>query len=108
MYVSPPNSGQVNLGGLILPSYPARRTYQSGTHVVIEAIPAPGYRFIRWSGDVEGTTKSITVQIDTGISIQAVFARIVPNWLIATIVVAIAAPLLLRWRRRRLKDFTEV
>ncbi|MFC1957013.1 hypothetical protein ACFLVY_01790 [Chloroflexota bacterium] len=88
---------------MIPSSYPTGRTYQTGTRVVVEAIPAPGYRFIRWSGDIEGTTKSITVQIDRKKSIQAVFARLVPNWLIATIATAIAVPLLLRWRRRRSK-----
>ena len=91
-----------------MPSYPDGRFYQSGTNVVVEAIPALGYRFIGWSGDIEGTTKSITLQIDRRMVIQANFTRIVPNWLIAIIVVAIAAPLLLRWRRRRLKDLTEV
>jgi hypothetical protein len=87
----------------VLPSYPDGRSYQSGTNVVVEAIPAPGYRFIRWSGDTEGTTKSITLQIDRRMAIQANFTRIVPNWLIAIIATAIAVPLLLRWRRRRSK-----
>jgi hypothetical protein len=103
VYVSPPNGGKVNLGGLVLPYYPDGRFYQSGTNVVVEAIPAPGYRFIRWSGDIEGTTKSITLQIDRSMVIHANFTRIVPNWLIATIAIAIAFPLLLIWRRRRSK-----
>lgn len=87
----------------MLPSYPDGRFYQSGTNVVVEAIPAPGYRFIRWGGDVEGTTKSITLRIDRSMVIQANFTRIFPSWLIAIIVAATAVPLLLRWRRRRLK-----
>lgn len=87
----------------MLPSYPDESFYQSGTYVVLEAIPAPGYRFISWSGGIRGTTKSITVRIDGTMAVQANFARIIPNWLIATIATAIAVPLLLRWRRRRSK-----
>lgn len=103
MYVSPPNGGQVNVSGVILSSFPTRRTYQTGTYVFVEAIPAPGYRFVRWSGDIDGITKSITVQIDRSKWIQAVYTRIVPNWLIAIIIVAITVPLFLRWRKRHSK-----
>jgi hypothetical protein len=98
----------VNLEGIMHSAYPAVGTYKKGTRVVVDAIPSLSYRFIRWSGDIESTSKSVTIQIDKTKSIQAVFTRIVPNWLIATIAITIAVPLILRWRRKRLKDLTEV
>ena len=107
MYVSPPNSGRVSFGGLPQSRNPAIKAFPRGTDVVVEAMPVFGYRFGNWSGDIEGNDRAFNVRIDNTKTVTANFYRIIPNWLIAIIVVGIAAPLLLRWRRRRLKYLTQ-
>jgi len=44
---------------------PADGIYDKGTEVKLIATPSERYVFDRWSGDIEGTSKSITVTMDT-------------------------------------------
>ena len=39
----------------------------------MRAIPAPGYIFVEWHDDVEGTSKSATIVINCDTSVTAVF-----------------------------------
>ena len=82
----------------------AVETVPIGTNVVMEAIPTFGYRFDNWSGDLYSSERIIHVNLDNITYVTANFSRIVPNWLIATIVAAVAVPLLLWWRRKHLKQ----
>jgi hypothetical protein len=84
-------------------SFPAASTFPYGTDVIVEAVPALGYRFDNWSGDLEGNTKSITVRVGPSKRVQANFVQLIPNWLIAIIATATAVPFLVRWRRRSVK-----
>ncbi len=65
--VSPPGAGTV---------YPGSGTYESGVSLTLAATPAPGYRFVSWSGDVSGTASSISVTMDSNKNITANFARV--------------------------------
>ncbi|MFC2024502.1 hypothetical protein ACFLTJ_02860 [Chloroflexota bacterium] len=103
VYVSPPNSGRVSFNGeeiTQLMNY-ASRDFPRGTDVVLEAIPAFGYRFNYWSGDIKGNERAFKVRMKNSKRATANFSRIIPNWLIAISVIAISAPLLFRWLRRR-------
>jgi alpha-tubulin suppressor-like RCC1 family protein len=62
--------------------------YAVGTTVTLTALPAPGYRFVRWEGDVaEGDAKKnpLTLTMERNGVVRAVFERIpaVPMWLIS-------------------------
>ena len=87
-------------------SYPYVQYFPPGTEVSLEAVPSLGFRFENWSGDVNNEERIIQLTLDSDKRIKANFSRIVPNWLIAIIIVAIATPLLLRWRRRSLKQLS--
>jgi hypothetical protein len=64
---NPPGAGTVSLN-------PSGGTYTEGTTVGATATAAPGFTFVNWSGDVTGTTGSISVLMNTAKSIIANFA----------------------------------
>lgn len=115
MNVSPGNGGRVVYNGIKLPSYPSYVPLSLDCETILEAVPTIGYRFDNWTGEIyDANPKAICetgrlINIAAGADklITANFSPILPNWLIAIIVVAIAAPLLLRWRRRRSKHLLQ-
>jgi hypothetical protein len=62
--VSPSDSGSVA---------PASGSYDEGSEVTLNAIPAAGWVFSEWSGDATGSSSLITVTIDTNKSVTALF-----------------------------------
>ena len=50
--------------------------YDAGTVVNVTAVPANGWRFDSWSGDVLGTNPSISLEMDGNHNISANFSRI--------------------------------
>ena len=69
-------SGTVKVSGTTATSYPAIFTYDDGSEVHLEAVPADGYFFKNWSGDLSGNTNLTTIVIDCNKKITANFSRI--------------------------------
>jgi hypothetical protein len=67
--VSPTGGGSVS---------PSRGTYDEGTDVVLTAIPASGYLFDHWSGDVSGNDTSVTITMNANKSVIATFIPSAP------------------------------
>ena len=67
------NASPTNGGGL---SPQGPRSYSMGTDVVITPVPAPGYKFLRWSGDCSGETASCTLNMTQARTVTAEFSRI--------------------------------
>ena len=44
--------------------------------ITLTAVPHDGYAFLGWKGDADTTADSVTVSVDGGIALEAVFARI--------------------------------
>ena len=114
--ISPSIGGHVIFHGVKeLTSYPSYEPLWPGEEVIIEAVPALGYRFKYWSREIHSTkqreiysTKRITiVKAGSDNWITANFSPILPDWLIAVIVVSITVPFLLRRRIRRSKYLTQ-
>lgn len=55
---------------------PSSGTYEEGTSVDIIADPSSGYEFDYWSGDVSGTSKTISTTMDSDKNIKAHFIEI--------------------------------
>jgi hypothetical protein len=64
------------VGGTTNP-VPGIYTYDSGTSVSIQALPAAGNEFSTWSGDASGSTNLVTIVIDRNKMIQASFTQVV-------------------------------
>lgn len=60
-------SGQVVLD-------PAGQVYPAGTEVMLTAIPADGWKFVQWDGDISGTVNPVQVTMEQDVTVRAVFA----------------------------------
>jgi hypothetical protein len=78
--VSPANSGAVKVNGTAYaPPYPRVVTgITTGSTVTLEALPASGYSFSNWSGDVTGAANPYTLVADRSKTITANFTTYVP------------------------------
>ena len=56
------------------PSYPFTLYFDDGAAVTVEAVPAFGYVFDSWSGDLSGTANPATLVIDCDKNITAGFS----------------------------------
>ena len=57
----------------------AQRVYQLGDQVALTANPVQGWAFDRWTGDVTGTSQTISVPMGGSRSVSAVFVPTEPN-----------------------------
>jgi len=70
--VSPANAGTVSL-------QPAGGVYAAGTSVLLTAMPAEGYVFDSWSGDLSGADASAAVVMNADKTVTAVFRAAGPD-----------------------------
>jgi len=81
-------------GGFVTVS-PSEGPYAADTKVTVTANAAPGYKFDYWSGDVTGTSDTITLSMDSNKSITAHFVKITSWALIGGIVAAVVIVLII-------------
>lgn len=62
------------VGGGAISLNPAGGTYVAGTMVEVRAIPASGYAFSEWSGDLSGAVNPLRLTVDTDKSVTATFS----------------------------------
>lgn len=67
---------QVNTSVIDLSSGTWTGQYFTDYPVVLTAIPADGYRFSGWKGDINETAPSISVSLEGGIALEPVFVKI--------------------------------
>jgi uncharacterized repeat protein (TIGR02543 family) len=79
VYVSPSGGGGVEIDQTVPSSYPAASKFASGESVGLQAVPAPGYSFDYWSGDLSGTSNPTTITIDCNRNVTARFSQIEHN-----------------------------
>ena len=83
MDVSPSNGGTVEIGEATPSFYPTTSTFASGASVLLEAVPATGYRFSHWGGDLSGADNPTTIVMDCNKKITTNFSLVQPNWWLA-------------------------
>ena len=71
-----PLSTYVSGGGSVLvdPASPDG-FYREGTRVRLEALADPGFRFVRWDGDADGTELSIEIELDRPRQIVPIYSQ---------------------------------
>ena len=90
MDVSPSDGGTVQVEQAIPSSYPGTFVFQNDALVRLEAMPASGYNFDNWSGDLNSANNPITILVDCNKKITANFSQNTLNWwLIGSIVAAV-------------------
>ena len=72
--VSPSTSGDVKIDNIIPSYYPIRYSFALNTSVGLEAVPAPGYEFVNWSGSLVGSTNPEYINMSCDKDITANFA----------------------------------
>lgn len=86
--VTDPATGHVRVNGLVvnphLPGagrtpYPWRGTYFRDAPVTLEAIPAPGHRFVGWTG-LATTNRVTTVTLSQPLAVTATFVAAPQDW----------------------------
>ena len=55
---------------------PSSGTYDAGTSVTLTATPSSGYQFDSWSGDASGTSTSVTIVMNSNMSVTANFSAV--------------------------------
>ena len=50
-----------------------KHRFPKGSKVIIEAIPDDGWEFVEWNGDINDTRKTITLDMDQDVTINAAF-----------------------------------
>lgn len=75
MDVSPNDGGTVKIDQVAPSSYPTTHEFSSGANVSLEAVPASGYVFSNWSGDMSSETNPDVILIDCNKSIKANFSK---------------------------------
>ncbi len=69
-----PGGGTVEVDQSAPSSYPYTLDFEVGTAATVEAVPAFGYVFDSWSGDLSGTTNPAILIIDCDKNITAGFS----------------------------------
>ncbi len=73
VHVNPVGGGGVEFNGLLYSSYPFFRILDEGESFSIEAIPADGYYFVGWSGDLSGDQNPLDLEIFEETDVTAQF-----------------------------------
>ncbi|MBN2487352.1 MAG: CotH kinase family protein [Bacteroidales bacterium] len=73
--VSEANSGKIRLNSITPAAYPFNGTYFQGVPIEMEALPAPGYKFVRWEGQLPSTENIINYNPVNTAKFKAVFEK---------------------------------
>lgn len=98
MDVDPIGGGTVQIDKTAPSSYPANVTLTNIKSIRLEAVPAPGYRFSKWSGDLSGTTNPTIMVIACNKKVTANFSEVKPIWwLVGSIIAGVISIGLIIW-----------
>jgi hypothetical protein len=68
--------GGIEVNGTTPSSYPAVYTFAEGASVNLEAVPAPGYSFANWSGDLSSSENPTTITMGSDKEVTANFSQV--------------------------------
>jgi hypothetical protein len=82
LYVDPPNAGTINISTLHPASFPWDGLYFNDVPVNLEAFAKPGYNFVRWEGNYNSESDSISLTFAHDMALTAVFEAYTPTDLV--------------------------
>ena len=71
-----------------------------GTEIRLSAVPAFGYRFDGWGGDIVSSDPQVTATLGLITRLTANFSPVMPVWVVPIATAAVAVSLMLLWWRR--------
>jgi uncharacterized repeat protein (TIGR02543 family) len=74
--VSPAGGGSIKINGAIPNSYPATGVFYGRGIANLEAVPAPGYSFAEWSGELSGSDNPVSITLSHDAVITAYFTPV--------------------------------
>ncbi len=74
--ISEKKAGTIELNSLKINYFPWEGKYFSNIPITLKAVAKPGYKFIKWEGDVETKNAEISVTISEAKTITAVFEKV--------------------------------
>jgi uncharacterized repeat protein (TIGR02543 family) len=77
--VSPAEGGTIEINKTAFEFYPNSMTLDNGEVVSLEAIPAPGYGFTEWNGNLSGNENPAMLTMDCTKSVTAIFFEKLPE-----------------------------
>lgn len=66
-------AGKIHINTIDITSFPWSGLYFKSVPITLTALPAPGYKFVRWEGDVTSTEPRIVLTRTSNVSVHAVF-----------------------------------
>ena len=75
--VTPDGGGDIEVNGVAPGSYPYNYTFNDSDLVDLNAVPAGGYSFVNWSGNLSGSTNPTNITMDSDKSVTANFAEVI-------------------------------
>lgn len=75
IHIDNPAAGNVKINSLLINQQNWQGTFFQDIEITLKAIPKHGYKFVRWSGDMESSDEILTIAPGGNISIQAVFEK---------------------------------
>ena len=100
-----PEGGTIKVNETTPSSYPASYEFSNGTSVHLEVVPASGYLFDNWSGDLSGNTSLTTIMIDCDKEVIANFSKVMSCWwrisgvIASVVVIGVISWFLIRGRK---------
>ena len=76
VYVPDPYSGKVRVNTIVPDKYPFKGIYFDNVPIQLEAIPAPGYKFVEWQGSIASNSKIIDFDMNTEGTFTAIFEEV--------------------------------
>jgi pectate lyase len=70
---------QATTGAGTIQTSPGGDMFHEGETVTLTAVPAPGWQFAGWAGDVTGTTNPVALMMDGNKSVTANFVQVPPS-----------------------------
>lgn len=77
--INVPASGTINLNTLELNTFPFSGIYFQSVPVRLKACPNPGFKFVKWEGDITAATEEISFAPSKNTTLRAVFEPIQPE-----------------------------
>ncbi len=69
----PASGGKIKLNSIVPNSYPFNGFYYNNIAIKLKAIPNPGYKFVRWEGDINSTKPQLEYKINQNYIHNAIF-----------------------------------